>query len=257
MNLLRAFRPVVLLLVLASSAAIGLAAVATDEIIARARAYVGPEAALEGLRSVHYVGTLETTEPTADGPRPVRARIEIFFQKPFRQRIELTMGDRMEITALDEYEGWQRVRDAGESDRWRLNLLNINQIRRLRANTWENLSFYRGLERSGGRVEDLGTTEIEGRRVRKIAFVHSPEIVFTRFFDEETGRLVRTETEKQGVIREEGELRAGGLRLPAKIITVNVLPDGSSREVVVSFERVAVNETLADELFAVPPVRAR
>jgi hypothetical protein len=257
MNLLRALRPVFLLVVLTSSAAIGSTAVPLEEIIARARAYVGTEAALEGLRSVHFVGTLETTEPTADGPRPVRARIEIYFRKPFQQRIELTMGDRVEITALDEYEGWQRVRNSGESGPWRLNLLGINQIRRLRANTWENLAFYRGLERSGGRVEDLGTAEIEGRRVRKIAFVHSPEIVFNRFFDEETGRLVRTETEKQGVIREEGELRAGGLRFPAKIITVNALPDGSSREVVVSFERVAVNETLADELFALPPVRAR
>ncbi len=256
MNFTRAFRPFALLAALLVSAAAG-QAVDADGVIARARAYIGPEAALEGLRSVHFVGTLETTEPTADGPRPVRARIEIYFQKPFRQRIELTMGDRVEITALNDYEGWQRVRTGGEDDPWRLNLLGANQIRRLRANTWENLAFYRGLERLGGRVEDHGATEIDGRRVRQIAFFHNPEIVFKRFFDEETGRLVRTETERQGVIREEGELRAGDLRFPAKIITVNVLPDGSRREVTVSFERIVVNEAFADDLFAVPPLRAR
>lgn len=228
-----------------------------NDVLSKARAFVGSEEALDGLHSVHFVGIMETTEATPEGSRPIRARIEIHFQKPFRQRIELTLGERKEVTALDEYEGWQRVQSAGEPDRWRLSLLGKDQIRRLRANTWENLSFYRGLEEVSGRIEDHGTVEMDGRKVRKVAFVHSPEIVFTRFFDEESGRLVLTETEKQGLIREDGELRAGDIRFPSKIITINRLPDGSSREVTVVFERIIVNEPLARELFAVPPVRSR
>ncbi len=234
-----------------------LVAAELSEVLATARAYLGSEAALSDLRSVRFTGTLETMEATPEGPRPVKAGLEIYFEKPFRQRIELTMGDRVEVTALDEYEGWQRVHAIDESQGWRLTLLGKEQIRRLRANTWENLSFYHGLDRAGGEVKDLGTVELEGQRVRKVAFIHGPAIVFFRYFDESTGRLVLTETEKQGIIREEGEVLAGGIRFPAKIITTNKLPDGTTREVVVSFERIEVNQDLPDELFTVPPVQSR
>lgn len=246
------------LLVLALVAAVSDSGAAElSEILQRARAFVGAEAALEGLRSVHFSGVLETTEITPEGPRPIRARIEIRFQKPFRQRIELVMEGREEITALDDYEGWQRLSLNGEAEKARLTLLGKDQIRRLRANTWENLAFYRGLDAIGGRIEDRGTGEQDGRRVRRVAFIHGPAIAFVRTFDEQTGQLLLTETERQGLIREEGELWAGGIRFPAKIITVNKLPDGSSREVVVAFERIVVNEDFPDALFAVPPVRAR
>lgn len=232
---------------------------ATDlsAMIAMARAYLGDEEALNNLRSVHFAGKLETVEETPEGARPVQARLEIYFQKPYQQRIELTMGDRIEVTALDDYEGWQRVQSAEGPRGWRLTLLGKEQIRRLRANTWENLSFYRGLDGVGGQVNDLGTVILEGRPARKIAFVHSPSIIFFRYFDEETGRLVLTETEKQGSIRERGEIIAGGIRFPAKIITTNILADGTTREVVVSFERIDVNHDLPDELFMVPPVQSR
>jgi hypothetical protein len=234
-----------------------LTAAELSAVLATARAYLGSEAALNGLRSVHFTGTLETMETTPEGPRPVKAGLEIYFQKPYQQRIELTMGNRVEVTALDEYEGWQRVQDADEPQAGRLVLLRKEQIRRLRANTWENLSFYRGLDQAGGEVQDLGSVELEGRRVRKVAFTHGPAIVFFRYFDEASGRLLLTETEKQGSIREEGEILAGGIRFPAKIITTNKLPDGGIREVVVSFERIEVNLDLPDALFAVPPVQSR
>jgi hypothetical protein len=93
--------------------------------------------------------------------------------------------------------------------------------------------------------------------VHKVAFVHADTIVFHRYFDAGTGRLVLTETEKGGRIREEGELRSAGIRFPSKIITINRLSDGSEREVTVTFDRVVVNESQPDSTFALPPLTAR
>lgn len=228
-----------------------------EAVIAKARSYLGAEADLQSLKSVEFEGTMETVEPGPDGGRAMKATLKIVFQQPYQQRIELTAEDRVEVTALNDFEGWQRIQTTAESQGSRLTLLGKDQIRRLRAYTWENLAFYRGLAERGGRVEDLGEADVGGVVARKVAFIHAESIVFYRYFDAATGRLVLTETEKGGQIREEGELIAGGIRFPAKIITVNKLADGTTREVVVSFSRVAVNVSWPDRLFAVPPISSR
>ncbi len=229
-----------------------------DRVIALAREYLGGEAALNAVRSVRFEGTMETVEKTESGLHPLRATLRIHFQAPYRQRIELELPDRLEVTALNDYEGWQRIEARGEpGSRPRITLLGKDQIRRLRANTWENLAFFRGLAERGGRVDNLGLAEQDGRVLRKVAFAHADTIIFYRYFDERTGRLVLTETEKGGRIREEGELWADGVRFPSKIITVNTLADGSRREVTVVFDRVVVNELQPDSYFALPPWTSR
>jgi hypothetical protein len=162
--------------------------------VALARSVYGPEATLSAVRSIRYVGTAETTLATPEGPRPFKAQIEIVFQVPFRQRMVVTLEDRVEVTALDDYEAWQRVVDPADPTRWRLTLLEIEQIKRLRATTWENLAFHRGLEQRGGRLKDLGDATVDGVRAHKIAFLHDNQIIFFRYFDRVTGRLLLTET---------------------------------------------------------------
>jgi outer membrane lipoprotein-sorting protein len=224
-----------------------------DRVIARARAGVGSEADLAALKSLHYTGTLSTSVTDAKGvATPIKVGIEIIFQAPYRQRIVATSDKKIEITALDDYEGWQREQDPADSSRWRMTLLATEQIKRLRANTWENLSFFKDIEERRGHVEDLGTAEVDGKACRKLAFDHGDGIVFTRYFDTDTGRLVLTETENGISIREEGEVIAGGLRFPRKIISTNKLKDGSDRVVTITFDKITVNETFADSLFAVP-----
>jgi len=216
-----------------------------EATIAKARRYVGPESVLEQVRSVHFVGTL-----TTDNNQKVS--IEIIFQKPYRQRIVTTSAEKSEITALDDYEGWQRIEDLKDRSRWRMKLLTKDQVTRLRANTWENLAFFRGLETRGGRVEALGDVILDGRLVHKLSFIHSTGSVFTRYFDVESGKLVLTETEQGGRIREEGEILVDGLRFPRKIITTSVGDGGRERSVSILFDRVAVNENFAATDFAVP-----
>jgi hypothetical protein len=155
---------------------------------------------------------------------------------------------------LDGYDAWQRVSDTKDASLWQVTLLGPDQIKRLRANTFENLSFYRNIEAQGGSIEDKGKVTVDGIACRKLAFVHGPGIVFTRSFDIATGRLVLTETESGTQIREEGEIKAGELRFPQRIVTINPLPDGTSRTIRVTFSSVEVNPSLDQAAFAIPPL---
>ena len=247
------FRLLFALLVVFVSAAASHAAAGVDEVIARARSTVGSEAALKALESLHYTGTLTTTATDDKGEaREVKVAIEIIFQRPYRQRIVATSENKIEITALDDFEGWQREQDPSDTNRWRMTLLSGEQIKRLRANTWENLSFFSGIEQRRGTVNDLGTVTLDGKSCRKLAFDHGDGIVFTRYFDDASGRLLLTETENGIRIREESEMVVDGIRFPRKIISISKLADGSERTVSITFDTVIVNEPLADSLFAMP-----
>ena len=225
---------------------------ADPQTLAKARSYIGAEAALDGVQALRFVGQLEIVG--TDSPDAGTAQLEILFQKPDRQRITATNGTKTEVTALDGYDAWQRVSDSAYKAQWQVTLLGPDQIKRLRANTFENLAFYKDIGRSGGRIEDRGSVTVDGVACRKLAFVHGPGIVFTRSFDVATGRLVLTETESGTTIREEGEIKAGGLRFPERIITTNPAPGGGSRTIRVTFTKVEVNPTLDAALFAIPPL---
>lgn len=249
--------PCLLLAFLASCFFAALAS-ANPEVIRKARAYVGSEAALNGLKSLHYHGTLTVNERDEAGvEQPVNVAIEIIFQHPFQQRIEATTPQKIEVTALNDYEAWQREQDPDDVANWRMTLLAADQIKRLRANTWENLAFFSGLDRRGGRVEDHGRTTLDGTEVHKLSFIHDRDIAFTRYFDLASGRLLLTETESGSSIREEGELRSGGLRFPRRLITTNRIADGTSREITVTFDRIEVNKTFEESVFAVPVLGSR
>lgn len=232
------------------------ASAAEPAIIAKARAFIGPEDALNSVQSVHYTGTLVTADP-ADPAKQTRAAIDIIFQKPEQQRIMSTTEKVVEVTALDGYEGWTRLQDPSDASKWQQTLLGTQQIKRLRANTWENLSFFRGIERIGGRTEDQGTHTVDGVTCQKIAFIHGPNIIFYRYFDRATGRLVFTETEAGGTIREKGDMVVNGIRFPRSIVTASKNAKGEVHTVTINFEKIEVNGTFPDSYFRVPPPTAR
>lgn len=242
-------RRLALVTVLTASAAV--AQTGEPAVIAKARAFVGTEAALTGLKSVRFTGSLIATDP-ADPKREVRTPVEIIFQKPDQQRITATGGKEIETTGLDGYEGWQRRDYPDNAAGWKQFLLGVEQIKRLRANTWENLSYFRGIELQGGKVEDKGTQKVGDITCQKIAFIHTPTIVFYRYFDVATGRLVLTETESGGTIREEGEMVVSGIRFPKSIVTTTKLPNGAAQTVTVAFDKVDVNQEFPGSTFRVP-----
>jgi len=228
-----------------------LASAAEPAIIAKARARIGTEAAIEAVKSIHYVGTLVTADP-ADPTKQTRAAIDIVFQKNDRQRISATSDKIIETTALDSYDAWQRKQDAADPTKWQQTLLGPEQIKRLRANTFETLAFFRGLEARGGKIEDLGSATIDGVACQKVAFTHAPNIIFYRYFDKATGRLAFTETEAGGTLREQGEIIVAGLRFPKSLVTTTKNAKDQVQTVTINIEKVTVNETFAASFFAVP-----
>lgn len=232
----------------------------TDAWITKARAALGSDSALDAVRTVHFTGTLETTQqvPSKADPKvltaePLRLGIDIVFQKPYQQRIVLRSDRVVETTALDGYDGWVRRADAAREDQWQLTLLDPEQIKRLRANTWENLAFYRGIEQRGGKVEFQGDATVDGKACVKLLFRHADNIHFTRYFDKATGLLVKTVTEAGGEIREEGETVIKGVRYPKKLINKTATGEVTT----ITFDSIRVNETIPAGDFAVPTLLPR
>lgn len=226
------------------------------EIIAKARAYLGDEAALDAIRSVRYIGAIEAGQSAPEGDKPAPLTIDIIFQKPYQERITRTTATHIEVTALNNYDGWRRLQEVGNESNWRLTLLSKDQIKSLRANVFENLYFFKGIEERGGRVDVLGPASIDAGEAIKVAFIHEPRIVFNRYFDKATGRLLLTETSQGGRIREEGEMMVNGLRFPRRIILEYTARDEKGetieREDVITFEKIILNEKFPAALFEVP-----
>ena len=232
-----------------------------DEIIAKARAYRGGDAALSAVESVHFTGVLETQKVTPTGLVPQKANVEIFFQKPCKQRIVATSAETIETTGLDDYVAWQREQDRADPTRWQLSVLGPEMIKWLRATAWENLNFFKGIGQQGGTAKVIGPATVDGCASIKVAFAHDATIVFYRYFDPATGRLLFTET-RDRAIKEEGEILVNGLRFPRKEIQTMKGLDATGkpieRTLVMTFDKISLNETFPEsdfELPVLPPTR--
>ena len=79
-----------------------------EQMIEKARAFLGGDAALDAVKSLQFSGSIiEGTEK--------RGTIVITLQKSFQQRIERTVGEEREITALDGYDAWPPARRSTRS----------------------------------------------------------------------------------------------------------------------------------------------
>lgn len=234
------------LLALAVSAAAPLGAQTAEQWIAKARGFLGGDKALDAVRSIHFTGTLEL----ANGNK---LPAEIIFQKPFQQKITVQGPNAIETTALDGYDAWQKRTNVANPSQWQVTLLDAVQVKRLRANTLENLSFYSIAAMNGAIVQVAGEAIVDGIPSVKLTFTHAGSIVFTRYFNKASGQLVKTETENGGEIREEGEMVVQGVRFPKRVL--NKTANGTVTAI--SFEQVRVNETFPPETFAVPSLQAR
>jgi hypothetical protein len=223
----------------------------TEAVIAKARAHLGGDAVLEAVRSIRYVGSIEMTE-TSSAASPTRAAIEITFQKPCQHRLVVTTDTTNDITGLDDHLAWRRVIPSGEG-RLQYIPMGVDATLRLRANTLENLYFFRGVEQHGGEVADRGEAEIDGVRCRKIVFSYGSGIDFVRYIDVASGRLVLTETLPVGSIREEGEIMVSGVRFPKKLVATGpASADGRTRVITITFDRIMVNEAFPAATFEQP-----
>lgn len=221
---------------------------AEPPIIAKARARLGSNAVLDGVKSVHYVGTMITAN-LADPKKSVTQSIDIYIEKPARQRIVVSDESSRDVSVLDGYDAWGRTTDL-KTNQWQQRVLDADAIKQLRADVWENLSYFRGIEQVGGWLADQGQATIDGIDCEKLAFFHSNSLVYFRYFDRATGRLVMTGTDDNST-KEEGEIIAGGIRFP-HAMTITRKSKGQVLTQTITFDTITVNEKLPDSLFAAP-----
>jgi outer membrane lipoprotein-sorting protein len=238
--------PFLALFALVVSGVAPLGAQTAEPWIGKARAFLGGREALDAVRSIHFTGTLEL----ANGSK---LPAEIIFQKPYQQKITVTGPTAIETTALDGYDAWQKRTNPANPTQWQITLLDAAQVKRLRANTLENLSFYSVAAMPGAVVQVGGDATVDGIPAVKLSFKHAEDIVFTRYFNKATGQLLKTETENGGEIREEGEMRINGIRFPKRVINKSA----TGAVTAITFEQVRVNEMFPPETFAVPSLQAR
>jgi hypothetical protein len=224
-----------------------------EAIIAKARAFIGGDAALDAVNSIHITGVLEVEETPANPNTPGKSSIEIIFQKPAHHLLTVRTAQYVETTGLDDYFSWRRV-EPTDGGRAQNAGLGASGTKRLRASAWENLFFYRAAEKHGGDVIDQGLADVDGIRCRKILFTYGPGMEYLRYFDVETGRLVQTETPPSGLIREEGEIIVSGVRFPRVLKTYRT-EDGKRIVVTVTFENIVLNKQFPPETFEQPLLR--
>jgi hypothetical protein len=219
-------------------------------VIGLARAYLGPDSTLDAIASIHYSGTLDRVDPDHPDNATAHATIDLVIVKPYRQR-QVIRGDKAtETTVLDGYDAWVYLVDNTDPSKHALTWLSVAEIRGLRASTWENLYFYRGLKGEGA-TEDKGPATIDGIACERVDFSHGPDVVYERYFDRDTGRLVFTVRGKES-IREAGEIRVDGIRFPKTVVSTRKTASGKDLVSTVTFESIVLNEPQPAEVFAVP-----
>jgi hypothetical protein len=227
------------------------AARAEPAVVALARAYLGPQSTLDGIKSLHFVGSLERLDPDHADKGPMRTSLDMIFAKPMKQRLVVRDDKTSLTTVLDGYDAWDLLQDIADPKRFRLTWLQPSVIKSLRANTWENLYYYQAP--AGGSIEDKGPATIDGIECERVDFNHGSGTTFERYFDRDTGRLVLTVRGAE-MFRESGEIRVDGVRFPKKIVSVTKTASGKDLISTATFDSIMLNEPLKADVFEAPSI---
>lgn len=222
-----------------------------DEVIAKARAHLGGDSNLDAIVTIQYFGRFEVhpqEEEASSEDEDREGTIQIILEKPMRQRQVVKQKDVVRITVVDNYDGWRSIKRLNEPDKLELQILGTGELKRLRANTFENLSFFSGIEKLQGKIIDKGEVMKDGRSAHLLVFQYADDIYYERYFDVETGELIATVTDQGIEMREKGKVVIAGVKFPDR---VESLVEGNQFNTVF-FEEIIVNEAIDDSLFEMP-----
>ena len=209
-------------------------------ILTKARSYVGEESVLTSVKSLRFVGSITTANGDVGG-------IEINLKSPYQQLQILSGNGVVQEFGLNDYEAWKKVYRSDNPDEYNLIPSNPGQLKRVRANTFENLMFFSSDSNYQRKLEYLGQETISGELVERVKVVYG-SMYYIRNFKASTGQLILTEIETGEHIQESGEIKVGGIKFPQTLISF--IDDKEVHRI--NFDSVEVNPVFEDSLFAQP-----
>lgn len=209
-------------------------------VIKKAREYIGEESTLKSVKSLRFKGTI--TNASGDS-----GAIEIHLEAPYKQLQILTGAEVVQEFGLNDYEAWKKVYRMDDPDQYNLVPSNPEQLKRVRANTYENLNFFSSETSYQRKLEYLGRETVDGELVDKVKVTYG-SIYYIRNFKVSNGQLLLTQIETGELIRESGELKVDGIRFPKTLVS---LIDGEEVHRI-EFDLIEVNPELSESLFTQP-----
>ena len=219
----------------------------TDQIIAKARDYLGGDTQLRAVETIQFQGTFTTHEGEGKG------EILIYLKKPFKQRLDVIRAHDgiVETTAINDIDGWGRRANEKDADDWTIRILGMGELKRMRANTFDNLNFYSGIEQLGGSIINRGIVKKDGKNAYLLHFKYDKTIHYKRYFEVTTGKLLATVNDKGIEIKDIDEFIVDGIRFPREQIRIE---NGKMKDTL-TFTKIVINAPLDDKIFELPSLR--
>ena len=219
----------------------------TEQILAKAREYLGGDTQLRAVETIQFHGSFTTNKGEEKG------EILIYLKKPFKQRLDIIRAHdgSIETTAINDIDGWGRRVNKEDADDWTIRILSMPELKRMRANTYDNLNFYSGIEKLGGKIINKGIVNKDGKNAYVLHFQYDNTIHYKRYFDVNTGKLLATINDKGIEIKDIGEFIVDGIRFPREQIRIE---DGKKKDTL-SFNKIIINAPMDDKIFELPSLR--
>ncbi len=235
--------PVLLLSFFLAGASLPAVPPSAGEIVARARALLGEESALEDLVTLQITGRIL---PAA--PEMPEAQVLLTARRPLSQRLEVRIDDIVETTILNGRRSCMIRANASLDDSHQMRPLSPREAERLRLSTVNLFSFYRPDARGGESLDYGGIVLHRGVRCHRLLYTCPDGSSTTRYFAVSDNRLVSVRNCRGIETVESGGKSAGGIRFPEKIESFQ---DGRLLHTFL-LDQIRVNKPLRAGIFTVP-----
>ncbi len=224
------------------SSAVAQTPTSVSDIVNRARATVGEEAALDGVVTLQMTGGIEPADPKMPA-----ATLLIIARKPCSQRLEIKIDDIVETTILHGEQGClvRSNLDAGASQ---MRKLTEPELARVAFSTRQFFNFFRPDYKNGERVTDEGVEQRRGIRCHKLLYSYPDGMSTIRYFSMVDDILVSSITDNGVESVGLGVQSVAGIRFPERI---EYYENGEKLHTIV-LNRIQVNKPLAEGIFDIP-----
>mgnify|MGYP000238775488 CR=1 FL=1 len=212
------------------------------DVINRARATLGTEAALDGLVTLQISGRLDP-----NGTNVPEATLVIIARKPSSQRMEIRIDDIVETHILNGEEACI-IRSNLQAEASQMRKLSPKERARVVFTTRQFFSFYRPDFKNGERVTYEGVEQRRDIRCHKLRYAYPDGLTTTRFFSVNEDKLVSTITENELESVAVGVQNIGGIRFP---VAIEYYEDGVKLHTVI-LSSIKTNKPLKEGIFDIP-----